>query len=71
MSEMYREDMNIGMGVMNFPNRKKTCLFVRQGNEYFKVASFNNDNAAELWWNTLMLLLYGKEKPNDQCGKTE
>lgn len=71
MSEIYRDDMNLGIGVTDFPNRKKACMYVRQGNELYKVASFNNDNAAELWWNTLCLLVYGKEKPNDQCGKTE
>ncbi len=71
MSEMYREDMNLGIGAARIGKWKKTCLYVREGNVLNKVASFNNDNAAELWWNTLMLLLYGKEKPNDQCGKTE
>jgi hypothetical protein len=71
MSEMYREDMNLGIGAAQIGKWKKPCLYVRQGDEIYKAASFNNENAAEIWWNTLCLLVYGKEKSNDECRETE
>lgn len=38
-----------GFGVMGMPYRKKPCLAVREGNAYTKVASFNNEQSAEIF----------------------
>lgn len=38
-----------GFGVMGMPYRKKPCLAIKEGNTYTKVASFNNEESAEIF----------------------
>ena len=38
-----------GFGVTGMPYRKKPCLAVREGSALIKVASFNNEESAEIF----------------------
>lgn len=55
------------IGTFNFPDRKKPCLGVMKGNELAKYATFNNDEAAELFMNILVECLgIGKDGDQDE-----
>jgi len=38
------------------PQRKKPCLYVRDGNACYKIASFNDRDAMEDFWRTMFKL---------------
>lgn len=38
-----------GFGVMGMPYRKKPCLAIKEGNVCTKVASFNDEQSAEIF----------------------
>lgn len=38
-----------GFGMMGMPYRKKPCLVIKEGNVYTKVASFNDEQSAEVF----------------------
>jgi len=61
---------SLEMRVMHDPRRKKPCLFLRDKDEnsFCKVASFNNEYAAEAFVDYLVELLDGhlqKEEENN------
>lgn len=44
---------DVAFGVMYFPERKKPCLVVKDKNVFTKVASFNNEESAIIFMNTV------------------
>ena len=64
----------VGVGITEFPYRKKPCLYIynAEENELVKVASFNSDKTAE-WFKEKMLQFFEgfidvKEK-NEHTGR--
>lgn len=46
----------ITLGVAHLPGRKKPCLVLVEGNVMTKLASFNDDECANLFFNSLLKL---------------
>lgn len=51
-----------GFVSMHMPARKKPCLAVKEGNVFTKVASFNNEESAELFMNFVAEMFFIKEE---------
>ena len=50
-------DLAIGTSLTMFkPVRKKPCLYVREGNACYKIASFNDEDAMKDFWRVLAKL---------------
>lgn len=57
--EIVSKDNKLGLGTtktMFQPIRKKPCLYVREGNTIYKIASFNDDEAMEEFWRVMAKL---------------
>ena len=55
---------NITIAISHMPHRKKLCLTVLEGNQEIKVATFNNNEAAEYFFGKMKQFL-------DECGLIE
>lgn len=72
MMEITTKDGELGLGTsktMFQPSRKKPCLYIRQNNQVYKIASFNDDEAMENFWRVMVKL--GVIKPRDYYSDSE
>ena len=53
---------NIGIGIGNLPRNKRKCLYIQEGVNIRKVATFCNDGEADVFDETLEFLLGLKER---------
>ena len=70
----YPEAMKIGrttVGVAYMDEFKRPILYVRQGNEITKVASFTNEATAEWFTETMRIALWEAGVPFEEDDETE
>jgi hypothetical protein len=60
-SVIYRRG-NLGIGIGNLPKNKRKCLYIQEGVCIRKVATFCNDEEADIFGNALKYLLGLKDK---------
>ena len=61
----------IGIGIAQFPDRKRPSLYVQKGNVNIIVASFNSEEGAEYFRENVMRMLDGMIKDGESDGKTK
>ena len=47
------KELDMSIKISHLPNKKKMCLFIREGNVETKYASFSSNEAAEIFMNKL------------------